>query len=40
MKNVVVCHKHFFGYFNALETNGAMGTGLKGSPNFVPYEAV
>ena len=23
MKNVVECYKHFFGYFNALETNGA-----------------
>ena len=22
MKNVVKCYKHFFGYFNALETNG------------------
>jgi hypothetical protein len=22
MKNVVECYKHFFGYFNALETNG------------------
>jgi hypothetical protein len=22
MKNVVECDKHFFGYFNALETNG------------------
>jgi hypothetical protein len=24
MKNVVECYKEFFGYFNALETNGAM----------------
>ena len=24
MKNVVRCYKHFFGYFNALETNGAL----------------
>ena len=23
MKNVVECYKEFFGYFNALETNGA-----------------
>ena len=23
MKNVVQCYKHFFGYFNALETNSA-----------------
>ena len=23
MKNVVKCYKEFFGYFNALETNGA-----------------
>jgi len=22
MKKVVKCYKHFFGYFNALETNG------------------
>ena len=22
MKNIVKCYKHFFGYFNALETNG------------------
>ena len=25
MKNVVGCYKEFFGYFNALETNGAGG---------------
>ena len=26
MKNVVVGYKHFFGYFNALETNGDLSS--------------
>ena len=25
MKNVVECYKHFYGYFNALETHGGHG---------------
>ena len=25
MKNIVKCYKEFFGYFNALETNGESG---------------
>jgi hypothetical protein len=25
MKNIVECYKEFFGYFNALETNGVQG---------------
>ena len=31
MKNVVECYKEFFGYFNALETNGALSlfSGLR-----------
>ena len=28
MKNIVKCYKHFFGYFNALETNGVEGRGI------------
>jgi hypothetical protein len=31
MKNVVECYKEFFGYFNALETNGDMT--LQGKNN-------
>jgi hypothetical protein len=28
MKNVDECYKHFFGYFNALETNGVLSSYL------------
>ena len=29
MKNVVECYKHFFDYFNALETNGGNTDRMK-----------
>ena len=35
MKNIVECYKHFFGYFNALETNGEEFP-LKTRKNFNP----
>ena len=28
MKNVVECYKEFYGYFNALETNGEKGKSI------------
>ena len=30
MKNIVECYKEFFGYFNALETNGALTEKFEG----------
>ena len=35
MKNVVECYKHFFGYFNALETNGVLTA--KQIPDFIDF---
>ena len=37
-KNVVECYKEFFGYFNALETNGDMSFQLSGQIR--PFMAV
>ena len=36
MKNIVECYKEFFGYFNALETNGALTEKIRGNfQNFI-----
>ena len=36
MKNIVECYKEFFGYFNALETNGALTEKTRGNfQNFI-----
>ena len=38
MKNVVECCKQFFGYFNALETNGELGKEFFWWSSFYVFE--